>query len=153
MACSTVPLPHSEITSSSSSFWRIFLTWAKKCLMFFSAFFILRLISPFLFYSAFNSLFSVIDKFFFVSFLWPIVLNFMRTSSSIGGRVKWSGIFFGSHLLGLTVIGSPSKLRFLSGFQTSLYSRVGEGWMTAKFLWVYFGICLKLSNSLAFETL
>jgi len=82
-----------------------------------------------------------------------MVRSFIKTSSSIAGLVKWSGISFLFHLLALRATGSPSKLRFLSGFQTSLDSRVGDGWMTAKFLWEYFGIYLKLSNSFAFETL
>lgn len=152
-ACSTVPVPQSEMTSSSLSFSRIFLDCAKNSLIIFSAFLILRLSSDFRLWSYLSLFFSEIDKFFLISFLAPMVLSFIKTSSSIGGLVKWSGIFFGSHLLAFRSSGSPSKFRFFSGFQTSLGSRVGDGWMTAKFLWEYFGIYLKLSNSLAFDTL
>lgn len=157
LACCIVSYEFGK-TTSSSSFSRIFFNSEKIFFMFFSALFILRLMSVFAFARAYSYFWAVRDirlpgpyfYWLFLSFSYSFSLKSL--SSSIAGLTSSSGnCAFSNRLAKLIVV--PSNYMDFGGLCViSLLILVGLGCMTAPSLWLKRGNYLKDSKSLALAT-
>lgn len=126
---------------------------------FFSALLILIFSSPLALARAFSAFLAAGEIFVFplpnasACLIFSLALIFINFSSSIGGLVKCSGNCFLNNDLGWNDAFVLSKASDFGDLCVDFLSTFwGEGWITANVGWEYFGIYLKLSNSLAFST-